>query len=245
MEGGEQREPPTGQVATGRSGWQNRRLGITALIGLALLIGAFVAGNVLGDDSSEVSDLEQQVAQLSDELSEAESELDFVEEELDLTAEQKENFASQLKAEESLSGDADELVEGEGSAPDADYLAGVAGTVGEFVMKPSTERGSSSGEEATWLVTIEAKNNGSQPAEIFCTGSEVTLVDSVGRSYEGEGVIAGNTANCGSSLQPGLTIDNYVIEFTLPAEAQPALIEIAAGEYGEGPVKSWAVEADE
>ena len=209
------------------------------------MVGAFVAGNLLGDDSGEVSDLKRQVAQLSDDLSNAESELDFVEEELDLTSEQKENLSNQLKAEKDLNGEVDELVKGAGSAPDADYLADVAGTVGQFVMKPTLEEGSSSEEATTWLVTIEAKNNGSRPVDIFCGGSEVTLVDSQNRSYDGEAVLAEDTANCGDSLQPGLTIDNYVIEFTLPGDAEPELIEISGGEYGEGPTKSWAVGAGE
>jgi hypothetical protein len=233
------------QIAAGQEparGHLNRRLGITAVVMLLLIAGAFVAGNVLGDDSDEVADLEKQVAELSDDLQDSESELDFTEEELDLTEGQRRNLASQLKAEESLSGDIEELTDGSGSAPDSDYLAGVAGTVGQFVMKPTIEMGSSSGEEATWFVTIEAQNNGSSPVEMFCTGSEVTVVDSLGRSYDGEGVLAEDTANCGDAIQPGLTIDNFVVEFTLPSGAEPALIEIAGGEYGEGPSKSWAVE---
>lgn len=219
------------------------RLPAIALLALVLIAGAFVAGNVSGDDSDEVSKLRDEVAKLDGNLADAEDELDFVEEELDLTSEQKANLASQLKAERDLSGELDEFTEGMGSAPDADYVANAAGTVGEFVMRPSLERGATSEDETTWLATIEVKNNGSSPAEIFCGSSGATLIDSTNRTYEGESVLAEDTANCGSSLQPGLTADNYVLEFTLPSDAKPAVIEISGGEYGEGPTKSWAVES--
>jgi hypothetical protein len=209
-----------------------------------LLAGAFVAGNVVGDDSDEVDDLNDQVANLSNELSSSESDLEYVREELNLSDEQKRNLASQLKAEQDLSGNVDEIAGGSGSAPESDYLAGVAGPIAEYVMRPSVELESSSEDEARWVATIEAKNNGSEPAELFCGGNGVTLVDSDGRSYEGEAVLASDTANCGASLQPGLTIDNYENEFTLPIGAEPASIEISAGEFGEGPTKSWAVEAE-
>jgi hypothetical protein len=213
-----------------------------AVVAIVLLVaGAFVAGNVIGDDSSEVSDLEEQVSDLEGNLSEAEDERDFTEEELEITSERKQNLANQLKAEQNLSGDVEELTESSGSAPEADYLAGVAGIVGQYTMKPLVEKGTTSGDETTWLATIEVKNNGSSPAEIFCGGSEATLIDTQGRSYEGEGVLSGSSANCGNAIGPGLTVDNYIIEFTLPTGAEAALIEIAGGEYGDGPFRSWAV----
>lgn len=235
----------SGQQVTGPNNRPSKGLLIAVLVGLLLLGGSFVAGNVLGDDSSEVSDLKDEVSSLSADLDDAESDLNFVEEELDLNEEQKRNLANQIKAEENLSGDVEEIVSGSGSAPEADYLPGVAGTVGDLVIKPSLELEASSEEEATWYATFEVKNNGSNPVELFCGGSEATLVDAAGRNYEGEGVLASNTANCGNAIQPGLTIDNYVVEFTTPADAEPALIEVAGGEYGEGPTKSWGVEAGE
>lgn len=219
----------------------DRRIAIAAAVIVVLIAGAFVAGNLIGDDSGEVSELEDRVANLETNLSNAEAQRDSVEEELELTSERKQNLANQLKAEKDLSGDIEQLTESSGSAPEADYLAGVAGSVGQYVMRPVVHESSSSGEETTWLATIEVKNNGSSPAEVFCGGSEATLIDTQGRSYEGEGVLNGSTANCGNAIGPGLTVDNYVVEFTLPSSADPALIEIAGGEFGEGPYRSWAV----
>lgn len=221
----------------------NRNLAIAALAALLVLVGAFVAGTVVGDDSSEVESLQGDLSDVSLELDDASAQLREVEDELDSISEEKDNLADQLAAEQDLNGELPATDVG-GEVPEADYVMGAAGTVGEFTMEPSLAEESASEGVVRWVATITVKNNGSEPAELFCGDSGAELVDSLGRSYGAKSVISfseGGSANCGDAVQPGLTIDNFKMEFSLPADAKPALLELSAGEYGEGPTKSWAV----
>lgn len=216
----------------------------TAIAGVALLIlvvGAFVAGNVVGDDASEVESLEAELSEVQGDLDDVSSSLRQVEDELDATREERDNLTDQLSAEQNLSGEAPVATDG-GQIPDADYVIGAAGNVGEYTMDPALAKASTQDGVTRWVATIVVKNNGSEPAELFCGDYGAELIDSRGRTYGAKSVVAvEGSANCGDAIQPGLTIDDYKMEFSLPADAEPAVLELSGGEYGEGPYKSWAV----
>jgi hypothetical protein len=219
----------------------NRKLALMALGGLLIVCGAFVAGTLVADDSSEVESLKSELGDARAELDEEASLLEAVESESETAEEERDNVADQLAAEQDLNG-ASPIPVAVGSAPKGDYVIGAAGTVGEFTMEPTLEEVSSSEGEARWVATITVKNNGSGPAELFCGDSGAALIDSSSRTYgAGAVVVYEGSANCGDAIQPGLTIDNFKMEFKLPSDAEPALLELSAGEYGEGPTKGWTV----
>lgn len=217
-----------------------RNVAIAGVALLILIVGAFVVGNVVGDDASEVESLEAELSGVQEELDGASSSLRQVEGELESTREERDNLADQLSAEQNLSGEAP--VAAGGDVPDADYVIGAAGNVGEFTMDPALAKASTQDGVTRWVATIVVKNNGSEPAELFCGDYGAEVIDSQGRTYGAKSVVAvEGSANCGDAIQPGLTIDNYKMEFSLPADAKPAVLELSGGDYGEGPYKSWAV----
>ncbi len=219
----------------------SRTAALVALVALLAIAGAFVAGTVVGDDSGEVGSLKDELAGVQFELDEEASQRDEAEAEADSLDEENENLANQLAAEQDLNGELPSPA-ATGEAPGGDYVLGAAGIVGDFTMEPSLDLTSTTDGVARWVATITAKNNGANPAELFCGDSGAELVDSLGRTYDGKSVLfREGSANCGDALQPGLTIDDYKMEFSLPADGEPALLELSSGEYGEGPTKGWAV----
>jgi hypothetical protein len=219
----------------------NRTAALIALAALLAIAGAFVAGTVVGDDSGEVDSLKDELGRVQSELDEEAGQRDEAEAEADSLGEENENLANQLAAEQDLSGELPSTA-ATGEAPAADYVLGAAGIVGDFAIEPSLDMTSSSDGVSRWVATITVKNNGSSPAELFCGDSGAELIDSLGRSYDGKSVIfREGSANCGDAVQPGLTIDDYKMEFSLPADAEPAVLELSVGQFGEGPTKSWAV----
>jgi hypothetical protein len=119
---------------------------------------------------------------------------------------------------------------------ETDYPWGAVGEVDDLAIKPiSVEQ-----DGDKWTFTLEAKNEGSSPAEPFCGLGSSTLIDGEEREFSGETLLSfeGGGDNCGDALQPGLT-GTYVEEFALPPNAKPVVVYVAA-EYGEEG-KSWAL----
>ena len=181
---------------------------------------------MVGDDSSQVDDLNAEVSSrddtivgLEDDVDQAEDELSAAEAEIASVAEERDELQDRLKAELSIT------TEGSsgpaGSAPvDTDYPFDAAGKLGSLVVKPSSLEASGN----QWIMTFDAKNDGSDPVDPFCGGGG-TLIDSEGRSFTGDAVLADSTANCGDSLQPGLTA-TYQLKFNTPAGTEPAAVEL-------------------
>jgi len=66
--------------------------------------------------------------------------------------------------------------------------------------------------------------------------------DLKGRSFDGEGVIADDTPNCGDDLQPGLSADNFQIRFRLPNDAEPSVLRIVDElDFESEDGKSWSL----
>ncbi len=137
-----------------------------------------------------------------------------------------------------------------GSGPEADYALGEAAIVGDFVFKPTAfdqtafEQSGASGGEATYVATIDVKNDTSEPQDPFCGDDGAAVVDEQGQRHDGDSVRGSATPNCGDSLQPGVTADNYQMEFTLPADAKPVVLELwgALSVVDESDAKAWSVE---
>lgn len=244
-EGTPEGPPDNATTGAGAAKSGRRRVGrllVFALLGLLALSGAFFGGLFVGDDSSRVADLEETLAETDEDLGEAEDSLSESRDELgDLQAERDE-LAAELRAELDFEGEVP--ARGSGSAPEADFVLGQAGEVGPLNMKlVSLEQTGSSGGQATYVATISVKNNSDEPVDPFCADG-ATLIDDQGRTYTGDSLLRTGTPNCGDPLQPGLTQDGYEMEFKLPADAQPAVLELwgAFDINDEGDAGSWAVD---
>lgn len=225
---------------------QTRRRWLIPVLGIVLLLGALAGAYFLGadaaDDSADVDRLEEQVEALTDERDELADRAENAEEEADQLQEEVESLNDRLEAELGFSGEdsttRDEVV----SAADADLRLGEAGRVGDLILRPTSFTRTGEGAEAAiWVATISAKNDGSEPVNPFCGGSGAEVEDSEGRKFGGDSII-GNTRNCGSDLQPGLSADNYKMRFKLPKDAQPVLLRLEEEfTFDKSAKKTWAV----
>jgi hypothetical protein len=169
---------------------------------------------------------------VEDELGGAENQASLYSDEIDELEESTESLEGKLHAERSLNG---KTTVAQNSEFETDFDWETAGTVGYLTMKPVEL--SQSGDK--WFLTIEAKNEGSEPESPFCGDGGAVLEDAAERTYSGEAVIGSGSASC-EELQPGLT-DTYKVEFTLPSDAQPA-IALLYGDYEqEEEAKAWAL----
>jgi hypothetical protein len=190
---------------------------------ILILLAAFAGGYLVADDAGEVSDLEDTVAALESERDEAEDDLAASE---DSGAELEDELAStsdQLEAERSLNGKS-EKTQQDGGEYETDFPWQGAGTVGYLTIKPIDF----AQEGSKWILTVEAKNEGSEPKQPFCGGAEAVLIDAENNNYTGEAVLSESSDNCGEELQPGLT-GTFKSEFRLPDGAKP----VAAAIYGD------------
>jgi hypothetical protein len=210
-----------------------RRLGIGGIV-LVALIGVFFGGYFVGDDSGEVSSLNDQVAQLEDELGGAESQATLYGDEVEGLEEVKASLQGQLHAERSLNGNTS--VEQNTSDYNTDFAWETAGTVGYLAMKPIDF--TQVGEK--WFLTIEAKNEGTEPKQPFCGDGGSVLVDGAGRTYSGEAVLGSGSDDCSDELQPGLT-GTFKAEFSLPPDAKPVATAIYGDYEQEEEAKTWAL----
>jgi hypothetical protein len=228
------------------TGSKDRRPWLIPVAGVVLLLGAlagaYFVGADVGDDSSDVDRLEEQVAELTDERDELADRAESAEEEAAELQEQVEDLNDRLEAELGLSGEETTQRDDAVSAADADLRLGEAGQVGDLILRPTSFVKTGEGAEAaTWVATISAKNDGSEPLNPFCGGAEAEVEDSDGRKFGGDSII-GNTRNCGNDLQPGLTADDYKLRFKLPKEAQPVLLRLGDEfTFNRPERKTWAV----
>jgi Protein of unknown function (DUF2510) len=224
-------------------GSRRRRILLAAALSVLLLAVAFAVGVVVGDDSDRVDELENELANTQDDLDSAQAEVSLLETQLAQEESKRRDLAQRLQAELGISGELP-TAQASGPGPPADYALGEAGIVGDFIFRPTTfEQTGSSGNEATYVATISVKNDTSEPQDPFCGGDGAAVIDELGRRYGGDSVLADATANCGDSLQPGLTGDNYQMRFTLPADAKPALLEVWGDFFvvDESDAKAWSV----
>jgi hypothetical protein len=214
--------PPPSEPKSGESGGLlSRQRLITAGVVALGLAAAFLGGFLLGDDSGEVSSLEDQVAKAEDELAGAENQVSIYSGEAEELEESTESLEGKLHAERSLNG---RTTVPQNTEYETDFDWETAGTVGYLTMKPIdlTQSGSK------WILTIEAKNEGNEPESPFCGDGGAALEDSAERTYSGETVIGSGSDSC-EELQPGLT-GTFKSEFTLPEDANPA-IALIYGDY--------------
>lgn len=205
-----------------------------AVVAVALA-GAYFIGAGAADDSSDVDRLEEQVEELTDERDALADRAESAEEEV-------ENLNDRLEAELGFSGEDSTERDQAVSAADADLQLGEAGQVGDLILRPTTFLKTGEGAEAAvWVVTISAKNDGSEPVNPFCGGSGAEVEDSEGRTFGGDSII-GSSRNCGDDLQPGLSADNYKMRFKLPKDAQPVLLRLEDEfTFDKAEKKTWAV----
>lgn len=224
----------------GRRRWLIPALGLVLLLGA--LAGAYVLGANAADDSADVDRLEEQVVELTDERDELADRAERAEEEADDLQDEVENLNDRLEAELGFSGEDSTQRDETVSAADADLRLGEAGRVGDLIVRPTSfTRTSEGAEAATWVATINAKNDGSEPLNPFCGGSGTEVEDTEGRKFGGDSII-GNTRNCGNDIQPGLSADNYKLRFKLPKDAEPVLLRIADEfTFNRPDKKTWAV----
>ena len=232
-----------------RRSFLRRRWPFLAALGVLLVGGAFVGGLFAGDDSARVESLEDEVAaqgadleEAEDELLETQGEVSDLETALAQAVAARQRIAGELQAELDFEGELP--VEASGSAPAADFQFGQAGEVGILNMKPTAfeEQGSAGSGAVRWRATISVKNNGTEVVEPFCADG-ATLIDDAGREFTGESVLAISSPNCSGELQPGLTIDGFLMDFTLPADATPAVLALW-GAYdinNEGDAATWSL----
>lgn len=229
---------PTPTVSSSRS----KRLVLGSAAALLLVAVGFGGGYLVADDSDQVSVLQSELASTQDELNDAQNETSELSEELDSTAEDRDSLASKLKAERSISGELPSPDQSIDVSADADYVLGEAGIVGPTVMRPtSLDEVGPSGGGTKYALSVDVKNDGKQPINPFCGGEEATIVDTAGRQYSGESVLDFSSPNCGDDIQPGLTKSGYLMEFTLPADAKPALIELVYDIFSDDEPVTWAV----
>lgn len=210
-----------------------------------VVIAAFVGGFLIADDSSRVDDLEEQVVELeattdeqSDDLAAAESAAEEAESLAGDLLEERNDLRKRLRAEFAISGRG---TSGDGSSDvsvNTDFSFDAAGKVGPFVVKPTAFEKTSNG----WLLTLDVNNDGDSPEDPFCGGGESQLVDTQGRTFDGDSVLADETANCGDSLQPGLNA-TYKVSYKTPGDAEPAAIAIWGDSFVVDPseAKIWGV----
>jgi hypothetical protein len=213
-------------------------LGIAAVFGGA----GFLGGYLIADDADRVSSLEDALGEARSVSQGAEEELASAEADNEQLNRETADLQEQLDAERGLKGTEDGGVAA-GPPPDADLRMGQAGKVGSLIIKPTSfEPTGSSGQATSYLLVLTVKNDGSEPAGPFCGGSEATVEDVQGRSFDGEGVIADDTPNCGDDLQPGLSADNFQIRFRLPNDAEPAVLRIVDEvDFESEDGKSWSL----
>jgi len=226
----DQAREPLGNVR--QAGIGRRRIILAAVGSVLAITAAFLLGYFLADDSSEVSDLKNEVASVEDELGGAENQANLYSDEVDELEESTESLEGKLHAERSLNGKTNVS---QNTEFETDFDWNTAGTVGYLTMKPVDL--SRSGDK--WVLTIEAKNEGSEPKLPFCGDGGAVLEDGAERTYSGETVLGSASANC-EELQPGLT-DTFKTEFTLPSDTEPA-IALLYGDYEqEEEAKAWAL----
>jgi hypothetical protein len=199
---------------------------------LIALGGLFWVGYRVGDDSSEVANLEDEVGDLRSELEGAENEASHNAGEVEYLQGSNEELESQLHAERSLNG---KTTVAQSSEFETEFDWETAGAVGYLTIKPTDL--SQNGDR--WLLTVEAKNEGSEPKTPFCGDAGATLVDAAERTYTGESVIATGSDAC-TDLQPGLT-GTFKSEFTLPPDAEPVVAAIYGDYELEEEAKTWAL----
>jgi hypothetical protein len=196
------------------------------------IIAAFAIGFFVGDDSAKVSELEDQMASVESELSGEESAVAIAESETEEAEEKAKTAERGLAAERGFKG------EGSKQAPEQDYETDypweAAGEVGYLLMKPVGWE--QQGEK--WILTVEAKNVGSEPEEPFCGSAGATVVDADNNNYTGEADLGGGSANCGNALQPGQTL-TYKGEFQIPANAVPVVVALYGDYEQEEEAKQW------
>lgn len=220
------------------------QLSVVRVAAVLAILGAFAGGYFLADDSAEVDELEADVIALEADLGDAEDGLDAAQEaaesaqeEAGELAEQKEALQQRLKAEFAIAGEGGSSAS-DTATVDTDLPFEAAGKVGPFVIKPAAFEQSTSG----WTLTLTVNNDGDTPQDPFCGGGESQLVDTQGRQFDGDSVLADDTANCGDSLQPGLNA-TYKVSFKTPSDAEPVAIAIWGDSFVVDPAdaKIWGV----
>lgn len=215
-----------------------RRLAKAGIIG-ALLAAVFIGGYLVGDDSGEVSLLKKELAASESHVGVMELELAGAKSEAASAEESQKTLKGQLKAERSFNGKSVPSSK-ENSEVNSEFEWDTAGTVGQLTMKPTALTSSNSGSTTKWTLTVEAKNEGSEPKSPFCGEAGGQLVDSTGRTYTGKDVLGGQSESCGNELQPGLT-GTFQGTFVLPSSAKPVAVALY-GEYSqEGEAKTWSL----
>jgi hypothetical protein len=200
---------------------------------LFVVIAVFLGGYFVADDSNEVSELEDSVATLESERDDAEDTLAQTEESGAALEDELASTTDQLEAERSLNGKSEQTQEVD-QEYDTDFPWQAAGTVGYLTIKPIdfVQEGSK------WILTLEAKNEGSEPKQPFCGGAEAVIIDAENNNYTGEAVLSEGSDNCGEELQPGLD-GTFKSEFRLPEGAQPVAAAIFGDFEQEEEAKTW------
>ena len=217
-----------------------RTVAVALGIALASAGAGFLGGYVAADDADRVSSLERSLDAARSAVQGANDELASAKSDNEQLGRENSDLQEQLDAERGLKGTGESSAAA-GPPPDADLRMGQAGTVGALIIKPTSfDSTGSNGQATSYLLVMTVKNDGSEPVGPFCGGSEATVEDVQGRSFDGDGVIADNTPNCGDDLQPGLTADNFQVRFRLPVDAEPAIVRVS-DEFDSGDEKTWAI----
>ncbi len=232
---------PQKPTASSRNPFMRR---LALLLAIALLFGGagFLGGYLTADDADRVSSLDEALGEARSVSQGMEDELASAEADSEQLKRENADLQEQLDAERGLKDTGGSSVAA-GPPPDADLRMGQAGKVGSLIIKPTSfEPTGSSGQATSYLLVLTVKNDGSDPIGPFCGGSEATVEDAEGRSFDGDGVIADDTPNCGDDLQPGLSADNFQIRFRLPNDAEPSVLRIVDElDFESEDGKSWSL----
>lgn len=217
-----------------RTQWRiSKRRGLIGGGLVALIVGTFIGGYLVGDDSGKVSELNDQIAAVESERDESEGRLSESEAEANEAQEELGSSREQLRAERSLNGKLP-VKEEAAQEYDTDYPWEAAGGVGYLTIKPIDI----SQEGSKWVLTVEAKNEGSEPKQPFCGDAGAALGSAEGNTYTGESLLSESSDNCGEELQPGLT-GTFKSEFKLPEGTKPVVAVIYGDYEQEEEAKSW------
>jgi hypothetical protein len=219
-------------VSSVKSFVRSRPQVVLGLIAVLAVIVAFAAGIAVGDESGKVSELEGRIASTRSQLTDEERELGIAEKERDRAGEAANDAEDELAAERGFKGTGGKQVADQ--EYETDYPWEAAGEVGYLTMKPVGWE--DQGEK--WILSVEAKNTGSEPEEPFCGSAGATVIDADGNNYSGEAVLSGSSANCGSALQPGQTA-TYKGEFQIPSNAVPVIVALYGDYEQEEEAKQW------
>jgi hypothetical protein len=195
----------------------------------AALVGAasFAAGVVTGDDSSRVGLLRSQVRQLDHERDRETARASDLATQLDTQDQDITRLEAELEQAQ-----AGGRTKTKSSTPNAARTGprarrmGETAKVGQINVTPTSfNRIGASGDTVTYQLVVSVKNRASDDVTPFCADSGAELIDTQDRKFDPKSVIDDVSNNC-EDIQPGLTLGNFKLTFSVPRSAKPKTLRL-------------------